>query len=47
MAEALRALGEIDRSNDQMFNPDKVKVELQFGDGSTYPHTGKIGRAHV
>jgi membrane fusion protein (multidrug efflux system) len=38
----LRALGEIDRANDQMFNPDKVKVELQFGDGSTYPHTGTV-----
>lgn len=38
----LRALGEIDKSTDQLFNPDKVKVELQFGDGTTYPHTGTV-----
>ncbi len=38
----LRALGEIDKSTDQLFNPDKVKVELQFGDGTTYPHLGTV-----
>jgi len=38
----LRALGEIDKSNEQLFNPDKVKVELQFSDGTTYPNQGVI-----
>jgi membrane fusion protein (multidrug efflux system) len=38
----LRSLNEIDKSAEELFDPDKVKVELQFGDGSTYPEPGKV-----
>ncbi|MFI5002226.1 MAG: efflux RND transporter periplasmic adaptor subunit, partial [Reyranellales bacterium] len=38
----LRSLAEIDKSSEELFNPDRVKVELQFGDGSTYPEPGKV-----
>src|SRR5258708_39666840 len=37
----LRALQEIDKSNDQL-DADDMKVELQFGDGAVYPHRGKV-----
>lgn len=38
----LRSLGEIDKSSEELFNPDRVKVQLQFGDGSTFPEPGKV-----
>lgn len=38
----LRALGQIDRSTEELFSPDRIKVELQFGDGATYPEPGKV-----
>lgn len=38
----LRSLSEIGRSTEELFDPDRVKVELQFGDGSTYPEAGKV-----
>jgi len=38
----LRALQEINKSRDTLFNSDAVKVELQFGDGSVYPQLGTV-----
>ncbi len=38
----LRSLSEIGRSSEELFDPDKVKVELQFGDGTTFPLPGKV-----
>lgn len=38
----LRALQEINKSRETLFNPDEVKVELQFGDGSVYPQLGTV-----
>ncbi len=38
----LRSLSEIDKSSEELFDPDRVKVELQFGDGSTYAEPGKV-----
>jgi membrane fusion protein (multidrug efflux system) len=38
----LRSLSEIGRTTEELFDPDHVKVELQFGDGSTYPESGKV-----
>ncbi len=38
----LRSLSEIGRSTEELFDPDKVEVELQFGDGTTYPQLGKV-----
>ena len=37
----LRQLQEINQSEDQ-FGSDKIKVELQFGDGAIYPEPGKV-----
>ena len=49
----LRALQEIDRSSeDAVRSRADVKVELQFGDGATYPEPGTVdtrsrtGRSH-
>ena len=30
------------RSAEELFDPDRVKVELQFGDGATYPEPGTV-----
>jgi len=38
----LRALQEISTSRETLFNPDDVKVELQFGDGTVYPQLGTV-----
>ncbi len=38
----LRSLQEIDRSSEELFDPAHVKVELQFGDGATYPEPGTV-----
>lgn len=38
----LRRLQEIDTSPEALFDSEKVKVELQFGDGAVYPHTGTV-----
>ncbi|WP_422002752.1 efflux RND transporter periplasmic adaptor subunit [Reyranella sp.] len=38
----LRSLQEIGRTNEQLFDPQHVKVELQFGDGAVYPHLGTV-----
>jgi membrane fusion protein, multidrug efflux system len=38
----LRALQEISKSRETLFNPDDVKVELQFGDGTVYPQLGTV-----
>ena len=38
----LRALQEINKSRETLFNSDDVKVELQFGDGSVYPQVGTV-----
>ncbi len=38
----LRSLQEIGKTNEQLFDPDRVKVELQFGDGATYPERGTV-----
>src|SRR5262249_20279373 len=38
----LRALQEIDKSREELFDPKNVKVELQFGDGATYPEPGTV-----
>lgn len=38
----LRRLQEIDTSPEALFDSKKVKVELQFGDGAVYPHTGTV-----
>ena len=38
----LRSLQEIDRSSEHLFDPEHVKVELQFGDGATYPEPGTV-----
>jgi len=38
----LRALQEISTSREALFNPDDVKVELQFGDGTVYPQLGTV-----
>ncbi len=38
----LRALQEINKSRDTLFNADDVKVELQFGDGTVYPQLGIV-----
>jgi membrane fusion protein (multidrug efflux system) len=32
----------IDRSSEELFDPAHVKVELQFGDGATYPEPGTV-----
>jgi membrane fusion protein (multidrug efflux system) len=37
----LRQLQEINQAEDQ-FGSDKIKVELQFGDGAVYPEPGKV-----
>ncbi len=37
----LRALQEINKSR-ELFDPDDVKVELQFGDGAVYPELGTV-----
>jgi membrane fusion protein (multidrug efflux system) len=38
----LRQLQEIDKSAEELFDSKNVKVELQFGDGAVYPHTGTV-----
>ena len=38
----LRALQEISKARETLFNPDDVKVELQFGDGTVYPQLGTV-----
>lgn len=38
----LRQLQEIDKSPEELFDSKNVKVELQFGDGATYPELGKV-----
>ena len=38
----LRSLQEIDKSAEELFDPKHVKVELQFGDGATYPEPGTV-----
>ncbi|MFZ5780049.1 MAG: efflux RND transporter periplasmic adaptor subunit [Pseudomonadota bacterium] len=38
----LRSLQAIDKSPDELFDPKKVKVELQFGDGAIYPQAGTV-----
>lgn len=38
----LRQLQEIDKSPEELFDSKNVKVELQFGDGAVYPHTGTV-----
>jgi membrane fusion protein, multidrug efflux system len=38
----LRRLQEIDKSPEDLFDSRNVKVELQFGDGAVYPHTGTV-----
>ena len=38
----LRALQEISTSRETLFNPDDVKVGLQFGDGTVYPQLGTV-----
>ena len=38
----LRSLQEIDKSAEELFDPARVKVELQFGDGATYPEPGTV-----
>jgi membrane fusion protein, multidrug efflux system len=38
----LRRLQEIAKSSEELFDSNHVKVELQFGDGSTYPEAGKV-----
>ena len=38
----LRSLQEIDKSAEELFDPTRVKVELQFGDGATYPEPGTV-----
>lgn len=38
----LRSLQEIDKSAEELFDPNRVKVELQFGDGATYPEPGTV-----
>jgi membrane fusion protein (multidrug efflux system) len=38
----LRRLQEIDTSPEALFDSKQVKVELQFGDGAVYPHTGTV-----
>jgi len=38
----LRSLQEIDKLAEELFDPQHVKVELQFGDGATYPEPGTV-----
>ena len=38
----LRQLQEIDKTPEELFDSKNVKVELQFGDGATYPELGKV-----
>jgi membrane fusion protein (multidrug efflux system) len=38
----LRALQELDRPTEQLFDPARIKVELQFGDGATYLEPGTV-----
>jgi membrane fusion protein, multidrug efflux system len=38
----LRSLSEIGRTGEELFDPGKVKVELQFGDGTTYGKSGQV-----
>jgi len=38
----LRQLQEIDKSPSELFDSKNVRVELQFGDGAVYPHTGAV-----
>ena len=38
----LRSLQEIDKTAEELFDPSRVKVELQFGDGATYPEPGTV-----
>ena len=38
----LRQLQEIDKTPEELFDSNNVKVELQFGDGATYPEPGKV-----
>jgi len=38
----LRQLQEIDKTPEELFEANKVKVELQFGDGALYPHAGTV-----
>ena len=38
----MRQLQEVERPHDELFDPETVKVELQFGDGAVYPQLGKI-----
>ena len=38
----LRSLQEIGKTNEQLFDPEHIKVELQFGDGAIYPQLGTV-----
>jgi membrane fusion protein (multidrug efflux system) len=38
----LRRLQEIEKSPEELFDSNKVKVELQFGDGAVYPQLGTV-----
>jgi len=38
----MRQLQEVERPHDELFDPETIKVELQFGDGAVYPQPGKI-----
>ncbi|MFO1159778.1 MAG: efflux RND transporter periplasmic adaptor subunit [Reyranellaceae bacterium] len=38
----MRQLQEVDRPREELFDPETIKVELQFGDGAVYPQRGKI-----